>query len=92
MEAVVASHDSVAECCVVGVEDALRGEVPVAFVLLKDDNKKTTEQVQKEIVHLIRKNIGPLASLKSVCVCKRLPKTRSGKILRYLQSTTMHSY
>ena len=82
MEEIVSSHLSVAECAVVGVEDALRGEVPVAFVVLKDDNTLDETEVSKDLVEAVRKEIGALACFRTVLFTKRLPKTRSGKILR----------
>jgi len=78
----VGGHAAVAECCVIAVDDALKGEVPIALVVLRNDVKAPKEQVEKEIVHLIRRKIGPVASLHTVIVLPRLPKTRSGKIMR----------
>nr|HPR52744.1 AMP-binding protein [Deltaproteobacteria bacterium] len=82
MEEVVAQHPDVAECAVIGVEDNLKGQVPVGFVVLKAGSTKAKEEVQKEVVGMVRSEIGPLACLKDVTVVARLPKTRSGKILR----------
>jgi acyl-coenzyme A synthetase/AMP-(fatty) acid ligase len=82
MEEIVAAHHDIAECAVVGVKDELRGQRPIAFVVLKDNAKTTSEQTEKEIIELIRGKIGAIAFLKNVYTIKRLPKTRSGKILR----------
>jgi len=82
MEEVVAKHPDVAECAVVGVEDQLKGQVPVGFVVLKAGAAKGEQDIQKEVVSMVRSEIGALACLKDIMVVKRLPKTRSGKILR----------
>lgn len=82
MEEVVAKHPDVAECCVVGIEDDLKGQIPLALTVLKAGSEVEHFQLQTEIVNDVRKEIGPVASLKRVLVAKRLPKTRSGKILR----------
>ncbi|MEJ2593681.1 MAG: acetate--CoA ligase [bacterium] len=82
MEEVVARHPAVAECCVVGIEDDLKGQIPLAITVLKSGTDIEHFQLQTEVVNDIRKAIGPVASLKRVLVAVRLPKTRSGKILR----------
>lgn len=82
MEEVVAQHPDVAECAVIGVEDQLKGQVPVGFVVLKAGSDKVAAEIQKEVVAMVRSQIGALACLKDVAVVRRLPKTRSGKILR----------
>ncbi|HCD51418.1 MAG TPA: propionyl-CoA synthetase [Balneolaceae bacterium] len=82
MEEVVDKHPDVAECCVVGIEDDLKGQIPLALTVLKAGSEVEHFQLQTEIVNDVRKEIGPVASLKRVLVAKRLPKTRSGKILR----------
>ena len=82
MEQVVASHAEVAECAVIGVPDSLKGEVPVALVVLKAGAEGRDGQVASEVVQLVRDVIGPVAALRQVLVVARLPKTRSGKILR----------
>lgn len=82
MEEVLASHPDVAECAVVGVADALKGQVPLGFVVLKAGVTKPEEQILRELVQLVRERIGPVAAFKQATVVKRLPKTRSGKILR----------
>ena len=82
MEAVVATHPAVAECAVIGVADALKGQVPRAFVVLKSGVEIEPAVLQAEVVAAIRDQIGPVAALKSVVVVPALPKTRSGKILR----------
>jgi propionyl-CoA synthetase len=87
MEEIVASHPSVAECAVIGVHDDLKGQIPFAFVVVKADGDKEEFQLEYEIVQMIRKQIGAVASLKNIVVIPRLPKTRSGKILRKLLRT-----
>jgi propionyl-CoA synthetase len=82
MEAVVAAHPMVAECAVIGVHDALKGQVPRAFVVLKAGVEIEPAALEAEIVASIRHQIGPVAALKEVVVVPGLPKTRSGKILR----------
>ncbi|MFA4878072.1 MAG: propionyl-CoA synthetase [Methanoregula sp.] len=82
MEEVLASHPDVAECAVAGVHDPVKGEVPLGFVVLKAGVSKTQEQIQPELISMVRQKIGPIASFKAAAVVKRLPKTRSGKILR----------
>ncbi|KGJ11815.1 propionyl-CoA synthetase [Paracoccus versutus] len=82
MEEVLASHPAVAECAVIGVADSLKGQSPVGFLCLKAGVATPHEQVVREVVKLVRDKIGPVAAFKSACVVDRLPKTRSGKILR----------
>ena len=82
MEEVLAGHPDVAECAVVGVNDDLKGEVPVGFVVLKAGVERREADVVAELVTRVRDGIGPVASFKTAAVVKRLPKTRSGKILR----------
>ena len=82
MEEVLASHADVAECAVIGMNDALKGEVPCGFVVLKAGVSRSTSDIEKEIVALVRERIGPVAAFKLVITVPRLPKTRSGKILR----------
>ncbi len=84
MEEVVASHKAVAECAVFGVNDALKGEKPLGLVVLKSGVSMDIAQLQHEIIQRVRQEIGAVASFKDVHVVKRLPKTRSGKILRKL--------
>ncbi|MEM0912516.1 MAG: propionyl-CoA synthetase [Pseudomonadota bacterium] len=84
MEEVLAAHNAVAECSVIGIEDKLKGQVPVGLTLLKDGVDISEEELQTELVAMVRKQIGPLACLKRTIVVPRLPKTRSGKILRKL--------
>ena len=78
----IAGHPAVAECAVTGIYDELRGQVPVGFVVLKDGVEMTQEQIQKQLVEIIRRDIGAVACFRQSCIVKRLPKTRSGKILR----------
>lgn len=82
MEAIIATHPDVAECAVIGVEDALKGQLPVGLCVLKAGAKKTPEEMREELAKLIRNEIGPIACYKETAVVGRLPKTRSGKILR----------
>jgi propionyl-CoA synthetase len=82
IEEVIANHPDVAECAVIGVADALKGQTPAGFVLLKAGVTRETGVIEREIVELVREHIGPVASFKSVFTVNRLPKTRSGKILR----------
>ncbi|MBN8980095.1 MAG: AMP-binding protein, partial [Rhizobiales bacterium] len=82
MEEVLASHPDVAECAVLGVKDNVKGEVPCGFVVLKAGVTKPAAEVEKEIVALVREKIGPVAAFKLAITVARLPKTRSGKILR----------
>jgi propionyl-CoA synthetase len=82
MEEVLASHPDVAECAVVGVADEIKGEVPVGFVVTKAGVTRRDADIVKELVDKVRELIGPVAAFKTATVVKRLPKTRSGKILR----------
>ncbi len=82
MEEVLAGHPDVAECAVVGVADALKGQVPCGFVVLKSGRERARDELQAEIVARVRAEIGPVAAFRTVHLVKRLPKTRSGKILR----------
>ncbi|RSN87504.1 propionyl-CoA synthetase, partial [Streptomyces sp. WAC 05379] len=82
MEEALAAHSDVAECAVIGVADALKGQVPRGFVVLKAGTDRDPKEVEAELVQLVRERIGAVASLKEVAVVAALPKTRSGKILR----------
>jgi propionyl-CoA synthetase len=82
MEEVLASHEDVAECAVVGAADAVKGQVPLGLVVLKAGVARPAADIERELVQLIRDRIGPIAALKTACIVPRLPKTRSGKILR----------
>jgi propionyl-CoA synthetase len=82
MEEVLASHPDVAECAVIGIKDELKGEVPCGFVVLKAGVDRAPTEIETEIVALVREKIGPVASFKLAITVARLPKTRSGKILR----------
>jgi len=82
MEEVLASHPAVAECAVVGIKDALKGEQPCGFVVLKSGVETSPLQIEKELIGLVREKIGPVAAFKLAITVGRLPKTRSGKILR----------
>ncbi len=82
MEEVLSGHPDVAECAVIGVADELKGEVPCGFIVLKAGVTKPPTDIEKEIVALVREKIGPVAAFKLAITINRLPKTRSGKILR----------
>ena len=82
MEEVLSAHPDVAEAAVIGVADELKGELPVGLVVLKSGVDRETDDVKSELVALIREKVGPVASFKKVAVVQRLPKTRSGKVLR----------
>ncbi len=82
MEEVLASHPDVAECAVIGIKDDLKGEAPCGFVVLKAGTTKAHDKIESEIVQLVRDKIGPVAAFKLAITIDRLPKTRSGKILR----------
>ncbi len=82
MEEVLSGHSDVAECAVIGVSDQLKGQLPVGFVVLKAGIDRPAEDIVRETVALVRERIGPVAAFKNAVVVQRLPKTRSGKILR----------
>jgi propionyl-CoA synthetase len=82
MEEVLSSHQDVAECAVIGIKDDLKGEVPCGFVVLKAGVNRAPAEVEQELVALVRDRVGPVAAFKIAIVANRLPKTRSGKILR----------
>ncbi len=86
MEEVLASHPDVAECAVIGVADELKGQLPMGFLCLNRTCDRPHEKVVKECVTLVRERIGPVAAFKLAVVVERLPKTRSGKILRGIMS------
>jgi propionyl-CoA synthetase len=82
MEEVLASHPDVAECAVIGIADPLKGQLPMGFLCLNRGCERDHDEVIRECVRLVRERIGPVAAFKDACVVDRLPKTRSGKILR----------
>ena len=82
MEEVVAEHPDVAECAVIGMADQMKGQIPCGFVVLNHGVNRDSGEIEKEVVGLVRDRIGPVAAFKTVVTVKRLPKTRSGKILR----------
>ena len=82
IEEVLSEHQSVAECAVLGIADKLKGQLPIGLVVLKTGVEKDNDTVSKECIKMVRDKIGPVAAFKVVIVIKRLPKTRSGKILR----------
>lgn len=84
MEEIVASHNAVAECAVIGINDALKGQIPLALAVIKSGDETEHFQLEYEVVQLVREKIGAVASLRNVIIVQRLPKTRSGKILRKL--------
>jgi propionyl-CoA synthetase len=82
IEEVLAAHDDVAECAVIGAADPMKGQLPVGFLVLKAGAEQTPEEVVAEVVQMVRDQVGPVAVFKKAVVVKRLPKTRSGKVLR----------
>jgi propionyl-CoA synthetase len=82
MEEVLASHPDVAECAVIGVTDELKGQLPLGFICLNKGADRDAKEVVAECIKLVRDKIGPVAAFKTAVVVDRLPKTRSGKILR----------
>jgi propionyl-CoA synthetase len=82
MEEIVASHAAIAECAVMGVEDKDKGQIPVGLLLLKDGVNIPEDELQQELIAMVRKEIGAFANFKHAIIVERLPKTRSGKILR----------
>jgi propionyl-CoA synthetase len=82
IEEVLAAHPDVAECAVIGVADALKGQVPLGLLVLKAGVRRPADQVEREAIELVRDRVGPIASFKTALVVAGLPKTRSGKILR----------
>ena len=82
MEEVVASHPDVAECAVVGIADEMKGQLPLGLMILNAGVERDTAEIEREVVALVRERIGPVAAFRLAVPVKRLPKTRSGKILR----------
>ena len=82
MEEVVAKHKNIGECAVIGVHDDMKGQMPLGFVVLNAGVDRPAAEIEAEVIKLVRDEIGPVAAFKNVIVVKRLPKTRSGKILR----------
>ncbi len=82
IEEVISEHSDVAECAVIGVADQLKGELPLGLIVLKSGVKRDVSTIEKEVISLVREKIGPVCSFKTVIKVARLPKTRSGKILR----------
>ena len=82
MEEVIAGHPDVAECAVMGVADSLKGQIPLGMMVLNAGVQRDPAEVVKEVIALVRDKIGPVAAFKTATIVKRLPKTRSGKILR----------
>jgi propionyl-CoA synthetase len=82
MEEVIAEHPDVAECAVIGIADEIKGQVPCGFVVLNSGVARDAAKIEGEVVRLVRERIGAVASLRTAVTIKRLPKTRSGKILR----------
>ena len=82
MEEVIAAHPDVAECAVIGVSDSLKGQMPLGFLVLNSGVNRELSEIEKEVIKLVREKIGPVAAFKQAIAVKRLPKTRSGKILR----------
>ena len=82
IEEVLSEHKDVAECAVIGIANELKGQLPIGLVVLKTGTNKEDKDISKECIEMVRNKIGPVAAFKTVIVVKRLPKTRSGKILR----------
>ena len=82
MEEVIAAHPDVAECAVLGIDDSLKGQIPAGFIVLNSGLDRQNEEIEKEVIQLVRDKIGPVAAFKLAVTVDRLPKTRSGKILR----------
>jgi propionyl-CoA synthetase len=82
LEEALATHPDVAECAVIGVEDRLKGEMPLGFVVLNAGSGIDQEELRRELIQTVRSEVGPIATPRAIIVVKRLPKTRSGKILR----------
>jgi len=82
IEEVLSEHQSVAECAVIGIADKLKGQLPIGLIALKAGVQKDNETISKECIQMVRDKVGPVAAFKTAIVIKRLPKTRSGKILR----------
>ena len=82
MEEVIGAHPDVAECAVIGIADDLKGQLPAGFLILNAGVDRSDAEIEKAVVGLVREEIGPVAAFKIALTVKRLPKTRSGKILR----------
>ncbi|MGH8528920.1 MAG: AMP-binding enzyme, partial [Nevskiales bacterium] len=82
MEEVLAGHPDVAECAVIGAADQMKGQLPVGLVVLKSGVQRPHHEIVAELVNRVRQQIGAVAAFKQACVVARLPKTRSGKVLR----------
>ncbi|EDQ35240.1 Acyl-coenzyme A synthetase/AMP-(fatty) acid ligase [Hoeflea phototrophica DFL-43] len=82
MEEAVSGHPDVAECAVIGIADSMKGQIPAGFIVINSGVDRSDDEIEKEVVKLVRDKIGPVAAFKTVMAVKRLPKTRSGKILR----------
>lgn len=82
MEEVIAGHKDVAECAVIGIADKLKGQIPAGFLIINSGVSRSEEEIEKEVISLVREKIGPVAAFKTAITVNRLPKTRSGKILR----------
>ncbi|MER0237853.1 propionyl-CoA synthetase [Fulvimarina sp. MAC8] len=82
MEEVVAKHPAVVECAVIGMEDEMKGQIPCGFVVLKETDQATKDSLEADVIKRVRDEIGPVAAFKRVIIVDKLPKTRSGKVLR----------
>tara|TARA_B100001250_G_C19611736_1_gene705263 strand:- start:503 stop:922 length:420 start_codon:yes stop_codon:yes gene_type:complete len=82
IEEVLSEHQSVAECAVIGIADKLKGQLPIGLIALKAGVQKDNDTICKECIKMVREKVGPVAAFKTAIVVNRLPKTRSGKILR----------
>lgn len=82
VEQILAEHPAISECCVVPLSDKLKGQIPMGLVVLKSGVTQKEEDIVKETVHMVRQNLGAIANYNQTHIIRRLPKTRSGKILR----------
>jgi propionyl-CoA synthetase len=82
MEEVISTHQAIAECAVIGTDDQLKGQLPLGFFILKAGVTEDPAEIQQELVKMVRASIGPIARFRESTQVSRLPKTRSGKILR----------
>jgi propionyl-CoA synthetase len=82
MEEAIATHPDVAECAVIGVADPMKGQIPVGFFVISNGAARSEDEIAADIVGVVRERIGPVAAFRNALAVKRLPKTRSGKVLR----------
>jgi propionyl-CoA synthetase len=82
MEEIISHHPAIAECAVIGIADELRGQRPIGLIVMKDNHHNEEAELENELIQLVRDQIGAVAYFRNALLVKRLPKTRSGKILR----------